>query len=1095
MEELLRDFNISPNADITVIKEELELCIRETMEEYNNIMFIKNKSEQENQIENELRSKLDRLENALNMVNRIIKSAYSGLNAYKSVDIEINENKENIEYFNTYQDYSEKQSVDETYLKDTVIIYDECLRSAENGDADAQYKLAHMYYSGENAPKNKNRALYWLQKSAENGHMIGQYELGIMFYSGNDVSQDREEGLKWLKKSAENGYGSAILELIKIAVCQEDFDELHSWLSRCDQGLKSKLSYEIVKKIIHIYYKEDFVEDDNDGFYDWCIKIAEDDNVDENLRGITEYFLGRMYQEGKRVKQNIEESIKWYQKAVEHKENKSLKVLGQIYYAAGPYQDYKKALKYFEMVYDSFDDKEIAFIVGQMYEKGLGTTQNLTNAEKWYVYAASSEHNPSLYSFSYKNSKNGQALYALATLYLHSFNYRYFDVNDSNIINLLVRKSKMWSFAKLEVNASYIINLLVRAAEEGNISAQRELAIIGYKNPYVYINISVDSKEAFKWAKEAAENGDTDSQYLFALMHKEGYCTKVNIPEAEKWFFHAAKSGHTEAQKNLASILLCKSDTKSHLEAIQWLIMAAEKDDKEALNKLGEIYAAGRIIGRDYPTAICWLEKAGEYEPARINLGKVLLEAEMNEKNYKKAVEIFEEAEKSQDNSIRIDALYYMGQMHEMGKGYRINFQSAKRYYMEAAKANYGQAMFHLGRMYEKGLGVTIDVNDAKKWYLEAFENNAYEAAKKLGDLYFEGKLLEKNDKEALMWYLKAAEAGCTKAMIRLWEILEEKDWLEKAAVLHDTEAQCKLGYMYMQGDNTHDFKLARKWLEEAARLNNAEAQYYMALLYLYGMGVEKDMDTSLYWLIKSGGQGYRKALLKFVELHYIISVNEGRENKITEVDKTKYSDFQRELGKMFLNGSDKNDYIKAFTWLNMAAKHGDLIAGYYLGVMYEQGKATDRKPEKAFELILPAAEQGYVNAQNYLGYMYENGIGIDADMVKATDWYDKAAGHGYIPAIIRLAEIYNNQGEGSKALNLLCLAADMGDYPSQKRLIKYFEKTGDYDQLFNYRYKAAVSGDYAEQHELVLMYKKGQGIPMIYRSGSKGPRFQIPVF
>ena len=463
--------------------------------------------------------------------------------------------------------------------------------------------------------------------------------------------------------------------------------------------------------------------------------------------------------------------------------------------------------------------------------------------------------------------------------------------------------------------------------------------------------------------------------------------------------------------------------------------------------------------------------------------------AEKTEENYKKAVEIFEEAAKSKDKNIRLAALCYMGQMYETGKGYRLDFKNAKKCYMEAARENHGNSMFNLGRLYEKGLGVTIDENEAIKWYREAAKKHVNDAAKRLGDLYWEGKLVEKDDKEALKWYSKAAEYGNTGAMIRLFEIDGSVKWLEKAAERHDTEAHCKLGNMYMTGDKvSKDMDTAKNLYEKAAKLGNPEAQYNIGIIYLTGSGVKKDMATALYWLIKSGGQGNRKALLSITDLYYESNDSGYDLDNVLkeEIEKAEYSALQRELGIMYFNGSDKEDYAKAFNWLNLAVKHGDLAATCYLGVMYEQGKGTAKDPKRAFELLMEAAKEGYYKAQNYLGYMYENGTGINSDIAKAAEWYDKAAGHGYIPAILRLAEIYNNQGECINAIKLWSQAADLGDYFSQKRLIKIYQKTGDYDQLFNYRYKAALSGDPEEQYELALMFRNGQGIPMIYRNESK---------
>ena len=42
---------------------------------------------------------------------------------------------------------------------------------ADQGNADAQYRLGQMYYDGKGLPQNFSKAVIWLQQAAENGHV------------------------------------------------------------------------------------------------------------------------------------------------------------------------------------------------------------------------------------------------------------------------------------------------------------------------------------------------------------------------------------------------------------------------------------------------------------------------------------------------------------------------------------------------------------------------------------------------------------------------------------------------------------------------------------------------------------------------------------------------------------------------------------------------------------------------------------------------------------------------------------------------------------------------------------------------------------
>ena len=50
-------------------------------------------------------------------------------------------------------------------------------KSANQGDADAQYELGLCYGTGAGVSKNMNRAVYWWQKSANQGNLEAKKEL------------------------------------------------------------------------------------------------------------------------------------------------------------------------------------------------------------------------------------------------------------------------------------------------------------------------------------------------------------------------------------------------------------------------------------------------------------------------------------------------------------------------------------------------------------------------------------------------------------------------------------------------------------------------------------------------------------------------------------------------------------------------------------------------------------------------------------------------------------------------------------------------------------------------------------------------------
>jgi tetratricopeptide (TPR) repeat protein len=69
--------------------------------------------------------------------------------------------------------------------------------AADQGLADAQYKLGSMYDSGGRLKRDYPEAAKWYRLAANQGDGDGQLSLGIMYYWGNGVPQDYVQAYKW----------------------------------------------------------------------------------------------------------------------------------------------------------------------------------------------------------------------------------------------------------------------------------------------------------------------------------------------------------------------------------------------------------------------------------------------------------------------------------------------------------------------------------------------------------------------------------------------------------------------------------------------------------------------------------------------------------------------------------------------------------------------------------------------------------------------------------------------------------------------------------------------------------------------------------
>ncbi len=81
--------------------------------------------------------------------------------------------------------------------------------AAEQGDAEAQFRLGQMYYEGEGVPQDNAEAFKWYRMVAEQGDASAQYRLGWMYHSGKGVPQDYAEAVRWYRTAAEQGHANA----------------------------------------------------------------------------------------------------------------------------------------------------------------------------------------------------------------------------------------------------------------------------------------------------------------------------------------------------------------------------------------------------------------------------------------------------------------------------------------------------------------------------------------------------------------------------------------------------------------------------------------------------------------------------------------------------------------------------------------------------------------------------------------------------------------------------------------------------------------------------------------------------------------------
>jgi serine/threonine protein kinase len=87
--------------------------------------------------------------------------------------------------------------------RDEIEAFKTCRRSAESGDAEAQFRLGVLYAYGRGTGRDETQAAEWLRKAAAQNHLTAQTRLGLMLARGAGVRKDEAEAADWLRKAAD----------------------------------------------------------------------------------------------------------------------------------------------------------------------------------------------------------------------------------------------------------------------------------------------------------------------------------------------------------------------------------------------------------------------------------------------------------------------------------------------------------------------------------------------------------------------------------------------------------------------------------------------------------------------------------------------------------------------------------------------------------------------------------------------------------------------------------------------------------------------------------------------------------------------------
>ena len=76
------------------------------------------------------------------------------------------------------------------------------LKLANEGAAEAQNNVGHLYEQGFGVSQNYTEAMSWYRQAADQGLDEAQHNMGMLYYHGYGVAENQRAAAKWFKRAA-----------------------------------------------------------------------------------------------------------------------------------------------------------------------------------------------------------------------------------------------------------------------------------------------------------------------------------------------------------------------------------------------------------------------------------------------------------------------------------------------------------------------------------------------------------------------------------------------------------------------------------------------------------------------------------------------------------------------------------------------------------------------------------------------------------------------------------------------------------------------------------------------------------------------------
>ncbi|KAJ3390525.1 hypothetical protein HDU84_007376 [Entophlyctis sp. JEL0112] len=522
------------------------------------------------------------------------------------------------------------------------------------------------------------------------------------------------------------------------------------------------------------------------------------------------------------------------------------------------------------------------------------------------------------------------------------------------------------------------------------------------------------------------------------------------LPSILHQYLQAAEIGDADSMVEIGKAFAEGSGgLEKHIDhALTWLLLAADKQNTEAMVTIGKLYFDFSVLN--------WEARGRERSKST--------EEEMRARHLSLAVDWFRLASHYDD----LEGMVNLAKCYEYGRGVPKNLEIAFAYYHAAALRGYPAAMNLVGWFYQKGAGVRKSPVEACKWYRKAAESGISDGEENLGIAYCYGTCGDYvNRIEGAHWLWAAAMGAQVKSAFELATLIAKgKDclreppkafeWMLCAAEGGMVRAMERVASWLVEGYGcTQDQRSAVAWYDRAIKggsvtslislgaLMETSASYDLAILH-YTRAAEKGDIRGKFHLAKcqETGHGIPQNITEAFEKYLSIIQSHTSQNPAPP------ECFFR-IGQCYEYGKGvPQDYTAAVKYYNDSKNF--IPSCFALARIYQNGvkDLVEKNSEKAWKLYEYAANCGHPVGAYQIGMSYLN----RAESEKRDDWVEaaatnlrKAAAEEYAPAKTKLAALILSDskrfGSPEEAIQLLHEASNLGNPDAKEMLARMYNR------------------------------------------------------